>query len=183
VIEHVFGGDVARNIEIQYWHRIRLSPLRRARGFIEKARQLARLADATTAYGAVMLLDNDHKDDRGESVRLRELQEGVEASGVRHRAAVGIAREMIEAWMLADSDLLALPLPSGKRCEELWGAKDDRESSYPKHVLERCVLAPRSWTHVQAVDAWSPERARPNAPSLQAFMDEVEHLAVSQGVV
>jgi len=58
------------------------------------------LADAKTAYGAVMLLDNDHKDERGGSVRLRELREGVESSGVRHRAAVGIAREMIEAWLL-----------------------------------------------------------------------------------
>jgi len=182
VIACIFGDDVAGSIEIQYWHHVLRPPAHRARGHAEKAKRLAELADAKTAYGAVMLLDNDHKDERGGSVRLRELREGVESSGVRHRAAVGIAREMIEAWLLADPDLVTLPLPAGKRCEELWGAKDDGSSNYPKHVLRRCVLEPRAWTHVEAVEAWSPERSRPNAQSLHEFMEEVERLARSQGV-
>ena len=183
IIARSFGDDVARRIDVLYWHRLRRSPLRTTKGHAEKARQLAMLADGTTAYGAVMLLDNDHKDEGGRSVRLEELREGVGKSGVAHRTAVGIAREMIEAWMLADPEILAAPLPSGKRCEELWGSRDDAASNYPKHVLRRCVLEPRGLSHMEAVDAWSAERARPNASSLHDFMEEVDRLASSQGVV
>jgi hypothetical protein len=183
IIARAFGDDVARSIDVLYWHRLRRSPLRAARGHAEKARHLAVLANGTTAYGAVMLLDNDHKDEGGRSVRLEELRAGVGQSGVAHRTAVGIAREMIEAWMLADPHLLAAPLPAGKRCEELWGSRDDAASNYPKHVLRRCVLEPRGLSHMEAVDAWSAERARPNASSLDDFMKEVDRLASSQGVV
>jgi len=137
------------------------------------------LADQTTAYGAVLVLDNDHTGDR----RLAELRAGVARSSLPHRAAIGVAREMVEAWVLADPELLVKQLPAGKTSEELWGAKDDGASGYPKHVLKRCVLEPRRWLHPDAVAAWSFDRARPHAPSLDAFAREVERLAAEQGVV
>jgi len=115
--------------------------------------------------------------DRHGDTRLDELKEGTSASGVRARTAIGIAREMVESWLLADVSLRKHPLPSNKQCDDLWGAKDDPMSNYPKHVLRRCVLEPRDWTHREAVEAFDPSRARSQSPSLHAFMAEVEALA------
>lgn len=179
IIARIFGPEVARHITVRYWHHIPLSPLRTRIGHEEKARRMIALADQTTAYGAVMVLDNDHTGER----RLAELRAGVERSSLPHRAAVGVAREMVEAWILADPELLVKQLPAGKTSEELWGAKNDGASSYPKHVLKRCILEPRGWSHHEAVEAWSFDRARPHAPSLEAFAREVERLAADQGVV
>jgi hypothetical protein len=178
ILARIFGEDAARSLAVRYWRHIPRSPLRGSGGHAEKARRMTVLADQTTAYGAVLLLDNDHTGDR----RLEELRRGVQDSGLGHRAAVGVAREMIEAWLLADPALLARTLPSGKRCEDLWGSKEDTSSNYPKHVLRRCVLDPRGWSHQDAIGAWSVERSRPNAPSLDAFVTEVERLAAEQGV-
>ncbi len=173
IIRQAFGELVEKNIEVIYWHRVKLSGLRRVRGNIEKASVIARDANESTAYGAVLLLDADGDGD----TRFAELAEGAALSGVRERTAIGIAREMIEAWLLADPNLLAEPLPPGKRCEHLWGRKDDIHSNYPKHVLRRCVLEPKRLNHAQAVELFDPNRARPHAVSLDAFMREVENLA------
>ncbi len=178
ILARVFGEEAARSLEVRYWRHIPRSPLRGSSSHAEKARRMIALADQTTAYGAVLLLDNDHTGDR----RLAELRQGLEDSQLGHRAAVGVAREMIEAWLLADAALLAKPLPPGKKTEDLWGAKEDPASNYPKHVLRRCVLDPRGWSHGEAVEAWSVDRARPHAPSLDAFVAEVERLAADQGV-
>lgn len=179
IVRRVFGAEVAGNIEVRYWRHVPRSPLRAGSGHAEKARRMIVLADQTTAYGAVLLLDNDHTGHR----RLEELRRGVEMSELGSRAAVGVAREMIEAWLLADPDLLAQPLPHGKTCEGLWGAREDGSSNYPKHVLRRCVLDPRGWAHHDAIAAWDVDRARPNASSLGAFLAEVEQLAAGQGAL
>lgn len=178
IVRQVFGDEAARNIAIRYWRQIRLSPQRRARGHVEKACIVARSANETTAYGALLLLDADRHAD----ARLSELREGVMQAGCPERAAVGVAREMIEAWLLADPALLSTPLPAGKGCEELWGDKGDPTSNYPKHVLRRCVLEPRGLRHADAVASFNPTRARPHAPSLDAFMTEVQALAERQYV-
>lgn len=126
-----------------------------------------------------MLLDNDRKEDEG---RLEQLRQGVGEVGQAERTAVGVAREMLEAWLLADPRLPHTTTPLPKRPEELWGKKGEAASNYPKHVLKRCVLEPRDLEHADALDEWSPARARAHAPSLDAFMKEVERLARSQGV-
>lgn len=179
IIRRVFGAEVAGSIEVRYWRHIPRSPLRAGGGHAEKARRMIVLADQTTAYGAVLLLDNDHTGQQ----RLEELQRGVAMSELGRRAAVGVAREMIEAWLLADPALLVQALPHGKTCEGLWGTRDDASSNYPKYVLRRCVLDPRGWAHHDAVAAWDVDRARPNAPSLDAFAAEVERLGAGQGVL
>jgi hypothetical protein len=143
IIRQTFGNHVEASIDIKYWHHIGKSPLRRLRGNDDKARYVAALADETTVYGAVLLLDADGNG----ATRFAELEEGANSSGVRERTAIGIAKEMIEAWLLADSELVAKELPAGKQCEELWGRKNDGESNYPKHVLRRCVLEPKRLTH------------------------------------
>jgi hypothetical protein len=173
IIQQIFGDEVAKNVAIRYWRHVRLSPQRKARGHVEKARVIALEANESTVYGAVLLLDADHDGD----TRLRELKEGTSSSGVDHRTAIGIAREMVESWLLADVSLRKHPLPSDKQSDDLWGAQNDPSSNYPKHVLNRCVLMPREWTHRDAVEAFDPSRARSQSPSLHAFMAEVEALA------
>jgi hypothetical protein len=185
ILAQHFGEECANGVSIRYWHQVTRSPLRdrenprskvpervRKHGrHAEKAYQLARLG-TNTAYGTVILLDSDNHPER-----LAALQEGVEASGEAARTAYGLAREMVEAWLLADPSLLAKPLPRGKRCEDLWGLKRDPKSNYPKHVLRHCVLEPKGWTFPEAVEQWDPMRARPNSPSLHAFISQIETLA------
>lgn len=177
IIEDVFGKECAeKGATVRYWRYAALSPLRKQqppRGFAARAAHFARLGKAT-AYGTVLLVDNDN--DRKQD-RLAELRRGVENAGLSDRTAVGVARQMLEAWLLADEELLATALPPGKSCEELWGAKADRSSNYPKHVLARCVLEPRNWAHGQALDHWDPGRAQTRCKSLREFYDEVRRLA------
>lgn len=184
ILAQSFGEDCAIGVSPQYWGHVTMSPLRDRRlpdsvrkhgRHAEKACQLARLG-TKTVYGTVILLDSDNH----HLERWNALQEGVAASGEAARTAYGLAREMVEAWLLADPSLLAEPLPRGKRCEDLWGAKRDPDSNHPKHVLRRCVLEPNGWTFPQAVEQWSPERARRNSASLDAFISQIENLARTQ---
>lgn len=191
ILAQNFGEECAKGVSIRYWHQVSKSPLRDTEtphrklpdsvrkhgGHAEKAYQLARLG-TTTAYGTVILLDSDNHPERWDA-----LKEGVAASGEAARTAYGLAREMVEAWLLADPSLLAEPLPRGKRCEDLWGSKRDPKSNYPKHVLRRCVLEPNGWTFPQAVEKWSPVRARRNSASLNAFISQIEALARTQHVL
>jgi hypothetical protein len=192
ILAQSFGDEWVRNLSVRYWRHLRESPLRKeaplrkGRGDLrlhgrhaDKAARLAALGSETTAFGTVILLDNDH-DQRSD--RWEALRAGVEASGAEARTAFGLAREMVEAWLLADQKLLVRPLPKGKRCEDLWGQKDDPTSNYPKHVLRRCVLEPRGWTFPQAVEAWDQGRARSNSASLDDFLSQVERLADAQYV-
>jgi hypothetical protein len=181
IVARIFGGSAAQSIQLIYWHHLSRSPLRGSHGrsLSGRAAQVVQAMKRSdfTVYGAILLVDNDHKD---EERRLEELCAGAEAAGLRDRAAIGVAREMIEAWLLADPALVRLSLPAGKRCEDLWGDKHDPTSNYPKHVLVRCVLDPGRLSYVDALSAWSPERARAHAPSLDAFLGEVEALADRQ---
>lgn len=178
LVARVFGTECAANSTVTYWRQVSgfRSPRRQQRtlrGFAAKAEFLAKLG-APTAYGTVLVVDNDR--DTGQD-RLDELQKGVKSAGLKQRSATGVAMQMLEAWLLADPELLSTPLPAGSICETLWGAKNDPTSNYPKHVLRRCVLEPRSWTLDDAIEEWEPERARSNAGSLDAFIEELRSLA------
>ncbi|MEZ4300773.1 MAG: hypothetical protein R3B70_37910 [Polyangiaceae bacterium] len=143
IIAHVFGSEVARNIRVQYWRHTPRSPLRRAAdgaSHLRAGRQVrhaAILANATTVYGAVIVVDNDGLYQQGRPVRLEELREGVESSGVSEQVAYGVAQETVEAWILADPEIVSLPLPAGKTVEQLWGKRNDPGGNHPKHVLAR----------------------------------------------
>ena len=52
---------------------------------------------------------------------LVEWRDGETDAELRDSTVVGVAVEMIEAWLLADDELLGAALPSGKQPEELWG--------------------------------------------------------------
>lgn len=183
ILEEVFGRECAQGATIRYWRYVKRSPLRgeeglARRGFAAKASYFARLGEAT-AYGTVLLIDNDNDVQQD---RLAELTHGVESVGLRERTAVGVARQMLESWLLADEHLLVTALPAGKSSEELWGSKKDGSSNYPKHVLRRCILEPKGWEHWQAIENWEPGRARTSSGSLGAFSGEIEELARRQGV-
>ena len=180
LIAQIFGDECAQNVTLMYWRHVRqrLSPLRRRRpqsmkGWAVQARYLSKLGNAT-GFGTVLLADNDN-DSRQD--RLGELRRGVAESDMTGRTAVGVARQMLEAWLLADPSLLERPLPAGKTCEMLWGDKDDPASNYPKHVLYRCVQEPRSWTLNEVIEHWQPSAAQAHSPSLRAFMEELDRLA------
>ncbi len=185
LVREVFGAEVASNILVRFWRHVELSP-RRSREktadlktvYAQKAYVASKVGDRTTAYGTVIVIDNDHTG----IVRIQELCRGIDASGSRGRVAVGVARETIEAWVLADRELLAVPIPVGKGVEELWGDRHDPLANHPKHALHRCVLAPREWHFPDAVERWEPSRARPHARSLDEFIGELQRLATSQGV-
>lgn len=179
LVQEMIGEEAAKGAEYIYWKEVgsRLSPRRRMgtslRGYRAKAEALAKIAEATTAYGAaVMLVDRDHEE---EQARGEALGRGVEDAGRAKMCAVGEAVEDIEAWILADAGLLtrALPVP----CEQLWGSEADAESNHPKRVLERCVLRDRGWEAHDAVRAWDWGRAQDNAGSLRAFVGELRRLA------
>lgn len=183
LIREVFGAEITGALKVEYIRHIRPSPLRKyPRDLGHHALRCciaAQAGDATTAYGTVVVIDAD----RHGSQRYEELVQGAEASGCRARVAVGVATEMIESWLLADPQLPVVPLPSGKSAEALWGSRHDGESNFPKHVLLRCVLTPRGWEFQDAVEPWNPSDARRHAPSLDAFLLELEALARTQGVV
>lgn len=182
IIESNFGAECARGVTCMYWRHVprapsrELSPSLKGHGRLaEKAWLVSRMGAAKAAFGTVILLDNDRRDER-----LDALEAGVKASGCAESTAYGVAREMLEAWLLADPELLDEPLPPGKTCEALWGKKSDPDSNHPKQVLRRCVLAPRGRTFHEAAEEWNPDRARSNAASLDDFMAQVERLAKSK---
>jgi len=183
IVRAVFGTEAAENLHVVHWgafNRTRLADERkRTRSYAERAVQAARFGTKTTAYGTIILLDNDHSDHD----HLAEIRDALAAvEDLPERSAVGIAREMIEAWLLADPALCSPDQLPKRPPDALWGAKQDPSSNHPKRVLERIVLKPRGWRHRDATDAWDPARARPHSPSLDAFMREVEALAQRQGV-
>ncbi|MEM9490594.1 MAG: hypothetical protein AAGC55_15720 [Myxococcota bacterium] len=44
-------------------------------------------------------------------------------------------------------------------------------------MLRRCVLDPKGYTLGDAIEQWQPQQARLHAPSLDAFMNELDRLA------
>src|SRR5262245_61972230 len=66
IVAYVFGAEVAMNIRVAYWSRTPRSPLRtsadghRICPRAAQVRHAVAVACATTAYGAVVLADNDH---------------------------------------------------------------------------------------------------------------------------
>jgi len=180
-VRQVFGEAAADNLEILYWGRFARSPLRgekRLRSYAERAVAAARFGDQT-AYGTLLLVDNDHsKHDHRRAIQAA-LDQNVHLA---RRSAAGVACEMLEAWLLADPEVCDPTLLPSRSPDSLWGKKDDPRSNYPKQVLRRLVLKPRGWTHRDATDVWDPARARACSPSLAAFLDEVTALAQRQGV-
>lgn len=184
IVRGAFGAVVAENLNVMYWsqvnRRLHADEVQRGRSYAQRAVKAARMGKETTAYGTILLLDNDH----GTQDHLAEIRDALAArEELPEHSAVGVAREMIEAWLLADPALCSPALLPKRPPDALWGAKRDPSSNHPKRVLERIVLAPRGWRHRDATNAWDPARARPHSPSLDAFMGEVEALARRQWVV
>lgn len=124
-------------------------------------------------YSAVMvLIDNDHAEKLDGSTKLSELDAGLACATLPH--AKGVAVQTLEAWLLADTALLAqaagFSLPADP--EKLWGDRKDGDSNHPKCVFRRWMRAARTGP-VDARERWSLIRAIPNAPSLRAFCREV----------
>jgi hypothetical protein len=177
-----FGDLAAQGLEFMPWKRFNRSPLRgegeRITDRVEIARRLARIGHTRAGWGTILLVDNDHKDRDW----CAEFHAVISAERLRERTAIGVAREMIEAWLLADPALCPPEDLPRRPPDRLWGEKRTADSNHPKQVLRRLVLERRDWKFRDAVSAWDPTRARQHSPSLDAFMQEVEALAQRQGV-
>lgn len=191
IVRAAFGPETWKHTKVKRWAALPpLSPARRGEkklsGFAEKAR---RWVDLASGFGCALLLDadglwtTDPASREKVPERLFELQRGVKASNAPERAAVGVAVEMIEAWLLADPVLCSVQLPEGRRPEELWGDARDASSKHPKQVLRRCVLEPLGKACRDVIEMWDPDRAAPQAPSLAAFIEQVRSLARRSGQV
>ncbi len=109
----------------------------------------------------VVLVDND-----GKPNRRAELADGLGDAGLP--AACGVAKEMLEAWLLADAEAFTEPPDVDRRPEDLWGQKDDPDSRSPKCVFRRALAQSRMKRH-DVLDRWRIERAAPRAPWLCDF--------------
>ena len=105
---------------------------------------------------------------------LVEWRDGESDSELRDSTVVGVAVEMIEAWLLADDDLLGAPLPDGKQPEALWGKEGAPGSHHPKDVVKRAILGPKGITYAEALEAWQPEKARNRSFWLDAFLGDLD---------
>jgi hypothetical protein len=182
LITELIGEEAAKSTQYFYWrqwrkkfaqsksHKRGITPS--PKGYQALAQQAATFAREATTYGAaILLVDRDHQTDPS---RLEEIRQGVAAASRERHCAVGEAVEDAESWLLADPSILDSPLP--KPCEELWGDRDNPDSNHPKHVLRRCVLAPRAWTFEEAIAQWRFGVAKNHSPSLCAFIDELARI-------
>ena len=162
--------------ELEFVHGARLSqfvPNRVLRKPLPKgmAKLVARALHYGRSYDAVIfLVDNDHDDPRRSEV------EGAFAACHRPHAW-GVAKEMVEAWLIADADLLS-PVgfdTRGKRPEDLWGDPHNSQSGHPKRVFIRACSEARL-SPPEARERWCLTRAAPNSPSLREFCVRVVDL-------
>lgn len=118
-------------------------------------------AQALQCDAVVVLIDNDRK-----RSRRAELADGLGDGDFP--AACGVAKEMLEAWLLADPEAFTETPDSGRLPEDLWGQKDDPDSRHPKCVFRRTLAQSRMKRH-DVLERWHVERAAPRAPWLCDF--------------
>ncbi len=118
-------------------------------------------ADMLQCDVVVVLVDNDR-----EPNRRAELTDGLDETDLP--AACGVAKEMLEAWLLADPLAFTEPPDVDRRPEDLWGQRDDPDSRYPKCVFRRALAQSRMKRH-DVLARWRVERAAPRAPWLCDF--------------
>lgn len=198
ILEHICGDDGwLKHVRTKYWAEVgrELKDVRKPRielsrdrpdvfdGFARKTANVMRVARPEYSWGVIFLLDGDRNGEK----RLRSLRLGAsleDEQDVGSHVAVGVAIEMVEAWLLADPKFTSSPgspIPSGKAPETLWGKRSDRNSNFPKNVLKRCVLGPRRWSFSDAVEHWDVESACKHSPSLNRFVSAVRNLLSSHG--
>ena len=120
-----------------------------------------RAAQILQCDAVVVLVDHDHQPGRRD-----ELQAGF--TGCQVPYAGGVATEMLEAWIIADGEVLSSPIQITKQPEDIWGDRRDPASEHPKRVLQR-ALADAGVEFHDVLDNWSVTRAARRAPWLRDF--------------
>jgi hypothetical protein len=183
----VCGAISAESVALAWREIARFSP-RVGKGFEAKvAAALLLAARRFDCAGTVCVADRDGDEDRLPAMR-RGKQQGLDALGVAHAAAVGVAVESIEAWTLGAPTALAeeLGMPVGRvrsalprKHVEALRESSEREDYRPKAALERiaalagrdggtalrCAVAERS--SPEEVEASCPEGFAPFARELR----------------
>jgi hypothetical protein len=109
----------------------------------------------------VVLVDNDSKPER-----RSDLQAGF--AGCQTPCAGGVAKEMLEAWIIADGEVLPTPIAISKQPEDIWGDRHSPDSERPKCVLKK-ALAAAGADYSDVLANWSVGRAAQRAPWLRDF--------------
>jgi len=149
----------------------------RPKGMAKIAARAIRAARALDCSAVVVLVDNDHQPERGKRARREQLVAGFGDSRVPR--ALGVAKEMLEAWLLADDGVFPVTVCRGKAPEELWGKPDDADGDHPKQVFRRAI-AEAGIGRRQALEGWSVARAAPRAPWLRDFCHQIVELLREQ---
>lgn len=147
------GLELARTVQLD-------SP--QPHGMERAAARALRAAQILQCDAVVLLVDNDHQRER-----RAELDRGFADCPLPH--AHSVAKEMLESWLLADPEALSpVVVTLSKPPENIWGAKRDPQSEYPKNVLRR-ALTEAGIGFAEVLGNWAVSRAAPRAPLLCAF--------------
>ena len=139
------------------------------------ARRALLAANALNCHVLIILIDGDRKSKfyRG------QLNEGLRDASMPH--AAGVAKEALEAWLIADPDLLPVPVRLSKQPEDIWGDARDPDGEHPKMVLSR-ALKEADVSFRDAVARWRVARATPRAPWLRDFCVAIINLLANKAL-
>ncbi len=144
-------------------------PAPQPKGMARTVARAERAARVLQCDAVVVLVDRDGRREREE-----QLRGGGAKLTVPH--ALGLATEMLEAWLLADPELLeGSGVKVRKRPEELLGKEADPASQHPKVIFAR-VLRALGIDRDQALERWEVARAAERAPHLEDFRRQLEAL-------
>ena len=131
------------------------APFEIASALAAKAGKALALASLEGASFLVLITDVDREHARKRSAHearrqmgllRRNIETGFTAARARSQklstvtTVVATPMRMVEAWALGDPAALPRQMTSAAtRPEELWGAKRDPQSNFPKHVLKRAL--------------------------------------------
>lgn len=138
-------------------------PSPQPKGMARIAARALRSAQIQQCDAVVLLIDGDHKSNQ----RRGEVERGLADAVVP--TASGIAKETVEAWLLADDGLFPFAVSPSGAPEDLWGAPNDGIGNHPKCVLKRALKRNRDETISDAVERWDLARAARRAPWLRNF--------------
>jgi hypothetical protein len=127
------------------------------------AARALRSAQIQQCDAVILLIDGDHKS----SERREEVERGL--AGAVVPTAGGIAKETVEAWLLADEGLFPFEVHRNRHPEDLWGRPNDGNGNHPKCVLKRALRQNHDRTISDAMERWDLARATRRAPSLCDF--------------
>jgi hypothetical protein len=137
------------------------------------AARASRAADIRQCDAVVVLLDNDHFERKKGRTKRDLIAEQLGKGPLPY--AAGVSKETLEAWIIADPEVLPVTVTISKQPEDVWGAPRDSKGEHPKQVLRRALDAARV-DYRDVLDGWCLARAARRAPNLRVFCAAIVRL-------